>query len=284
MTYTIIGHDGKQYGSITEDQLRSWIAERRVRAQTQAQAAGGSGWMPLSEFPEFADLFPSAAPQPVSVPQPKTSGMAITSLVLGTLGFFSCGITALVGLILGIIAMVKVKNSQGHLKGGGLALAGTIVSGIFLLLIPIFVAMLLPAVAAAKQRAEAISCVNNEQQLAMTIRIYSGNHTNQFPPAATWCDAIKDDVESTIPFKCVAANANSRCDYAFNAKLDGMDESKVNPRTVMLFESNAGWNANGGPDLMIKSPRHAQVFVVTYVDGSVHQLHQSQLGTLRWDP
>ena len=66
---------------------------------------------------------------------------------------FTCGITALAGLICGIVAMVKVKNSGGKLGGGGLALAGTIVSGIFLLMIPIFAAMLLPALASAKQKA-----------------------------------------------------------------------------------------------------------------------------------
>ncbi len=99
-------------------------------------------------------------------------------------------------------------------------------------MIPIFAAMLLPALAAAKQKAQEINCVNNEKQLALAMRIYSGDNANHFPPAATWCDAIQRTSGSEKFFKCPAANSASRCDYAFNAKLDGLDESKINPQTV----------------------------------------------------
>ena len=142
--------------------------------------------------------------------------------------------------------------------------------------------MLMPALAAAKLKAQAINCVNNEKQLGLAVRIYSDNNTNHFPPAAAWCDAIKKTVGSEKIFKCSAAT--SQCGYAFNAKLDGLDESKINPQTVVIFESDAGWNASGGPELMIAKPRHARVFVVGLADGSVQQLHESQLNTWRWDP
>ena len=293
-TYTIIGGDQKQYGSVTEEQLRQWIADGRVNAQTQVQAEGATGWKPLSEIPEFAAALKSSVPPPLSPSLPtaasatpaKTSGLAISSLVLGILGIVTCGITALVGLILGIVAMIKVKNSGGKLRGGGLALAGTIVSGILLFLIPLMIlpAMLLPALAQAKQKAQEINCVNNEKQLALAIRIYSSDNKDQFPPAATWGDAIKTAAGSERIFKCPAANSSSRCDYAFNAKLGGMDQSKVNPQTVMIFESDTGWDANGGSELMIGNPRHARMFVGAFADGSVQQLSQSRLNTLRWDP
>jgi Domain of unknown function (DUF4190)/GYF domain 2 len=282
--YNIIGLDQNQYGPIAETQLRQWIAEGRVDAQTKVQAEGAADWKLLYDFPEFRDLARSSPPPPVPA-APKPSAMAVTSLVLGILGLL-CVPSALVGLLLGIIAMVKVKNSGGKLTGYGIALAGTIVSGIFLILIPIVVlpAMLLPALAAAKQKAEEINCVNNEKQLALAIRIYSGDNKDHFPPAATWCDAIKAEAGSDKILKCPAVNSDSRCDYAFNAKLDGLDESKVNPQTVMLFEAAGGWNANGGSELMIGKPRHARMFVVAFADGSVQQLTESRLNTLRWDP
>jgi hypothetical protein len=287
-TYTIIGHDQKQYGSVTEGQLRQWIADGRVNAQTQVQVEGAAGWKPLSEIPELAAALKSATPPPLppsmSAAPAKTSGLAVTSLILGILGVFTCGITALFGLVLGIIAMVKVRNSGGKMRGGGIALAGTIVSGILLFMLPIFAAMMLPALAAAKQKAQAINCVNNEKQLALAIRIYSGDNKDRFPPAATWCDAIKTYAGSEKVFKCPAANSSSRCDYAFNAKLDGMEESKINPQTVMIYESDSGWNANGASELMIGKPRHARMFVVALADGSVQQVREAQLSTLRWDP
>ncbi|MGH7992200.1 MAG: DUF4190 domain-containing protein [Limisphaerales bacterium] len=287
--YKVIGSDLKQYGPVSAEDLRQWIADGRLNAQTKVQIEGTDEWKLLTEVPELAEALRNRVPPlpaAASAVPAKTSGLAVTSLVLGVLGVFTCGVTALVGLILGIIAMVKVSNSRGALRGGGVALAGIIVSGIFLLMIPIYAAMLLPALSAAKQRAQTIVCVNNEKQLALAVRIYSNDNTNHFPSAATWCDAIKTAVRPETVFKCPAANAPSRCDYAFNAKLDGMDESKIDPQTVMIFESDAGWNAGGGRELMISRGRHerGRVFVVAFADGSVHEVSESQIGTLRWDP
>ncbi|HTV63766.1 MAG TPA: DUF4190 domain-containing protein [Verrucomicrobiae bacterium] len=221
-------------------------------------------------------------PLPKTIPA-KTSALAITSLVLGILGLFSCGVTAFIGLILGIIAMVKVQSSGGKLKGFGLALAGTIVSALFVFMIPIFAAMLLPALAAAKQRAQEINCVNSEKTLVSATRMYSDDHTNSLPPSATWCDAIKPFVGSEKSFQYPGGNPG-RCDFAFNAKLDGMAESKVNPETVMIFESDSGWNASGGREIMSSHLRNGRIFVVALADGSIQTVNQSQLDSLRWDP
>jgi hypothetical protein len=227
-------------------------------------------------------------PPPLPNIRTRTSGLAITSLILGSLGLFSCGLTALFGLALGIIALITVKRSGGTLKGDGIALAGIIVSAIFLLMIPIFAAMLLPVLAAGKQQAQTINCLNNERILALAVLTYANNHTNQLPPAATWCDAIKTYTGgSDRVFKCPAVTPGaSRCDYGFNAALDGMDESKVNPQTVMLFESDGGWNANGGPESMVTPARHQQghIWLVAFADGSVQEIRQSQVNTLRWNP
>jgi hypothetical protein len=286
--YTIIGGDQKQYGPVTAEQLRQWIHDGRLNPQSQIKAESDAEWRPLSAVPEFADALGARSAAPTTPPPlpsvassapARTSGLAVTSLVLGVLGLFTCGTTALFGLILGIMALVKAKQGRN-----GIALAGVVVSAICILMIPIFAAMLLPALAAAKQKAHAINCVNNEHQLVVAVKIYSDDNTNHFPPAATWCDTIKADAGSETVFKCVAANSGSRCDYAFNAKLGGMEESKVAPDTVMIFESDGGWNANGGPELMIGKPRHARVFVVAFADGSVQQLRETQLKTLRWDP
>ena len=292
-TYTIIGGDQKEYGPITAAQLRQWIVAGRANSQSQVRVEGATEWQALSDLPEFADVLDSSTPPPLSapasgsVPVAKTSRLAITSLVLGILSVFTCGLTALVGLVLGIIAMVKIKHSRGALGGNGLALAGTILSGIFVVLLPvfaIFAAMLLPALAAAKQKAQLISCVNHEKQLALAVKIYAGDNTNHFPAAAIWSDAIKTYAGSEKIFKCPASHSGSRCDYAFNTKLDGLDESQVAPNTVMIFEAAAGWNANGGPELMLGQPRHSRMVVVAFADGSVHQFRESELGTLRWDP
>src|ERR1700712_1836850 len=131
--YKIIGTDQKEYGPITADQIRQWMTEGRLNAQTKVQGGESADWKCLTDFPEFADLLKSAAPPMPAKPATttaKTSGMAIASLVLGILGVFSCGLTALIGLVLGFISMGKIKKSGGQLGGSGIALAGTIVSAI----------------------------------------------------------------------------------------------------------------------------------------------------------
>lgn len=291
--YKIIGADQKEYGPVTAEKIQQWIAQGRVNAQTRVQGEGGE-WKALGEFPEFATALASAVPPlpaarsyPVapSGPPAKTSGLAIASLVLGILGLFTCGGTALVGLILGIVSLAKVKKSNGAMGGQGLALAGTIISAAFLLMIPIWAAMFLPALAKAKQRAMTIQCVNNMKQLALAVRIYSGDHNDHFPEATNWCDAIKTDIGSEKVFQCPAAeNRNERCHYAYNSRLAGMEQKNIDPSTVLFFETEGGWDVSGGPERTLPLSRHGRLFVVAFADGSVRQMTSSQLAGLRWNP
>lgn len=51
--YTIIGGDGKEYGPVTDADVRLWISEGRLNAQSQAKAEGEAGFRPLGTFLEF---------------------------------------------------------------------------------------------------------------------------------------------------------------------------------------------------------------------------------------
>jgi hypothetical protein len=51
-----------------------------------------------------------------------------------------------------------------------------------LLLIPVSAALLLPALAKAKSKAQSVQCVNNMKQVGLAARIWSNEHTNTFPP------------------------------------------------------------------------------------------------------
>jgi hypothetical protein len=63
---------------------------------------------------------------------PPASGLAIGSLVSSLIPFLLLG--QITGLILGIIALRKIKHSQGTVGGKGFALAGVTISGLILLL------------------------------------------------------------------------------------------------------------------------------------------------------
>jgi hypothetical protein len=67
--YKIIGADQKEYGPITADQVRQWIRDGRVNANTQIRLEPGGNWQPLSAFPEFADaLQPGVAAPGTAAP------------------------------------------------------------------------------------------------------------------------------------------------------------------------------------------------------------------------
>ena len=91
--YKIIGADGREYGPITADQLRQWIAEGRANAQTRVLPEGAAEWQPLSAFPEFFAAAAGAAPPTSLMPAPAASGLALVNgpavglMVVAILGF-----------------------------------------------------------------------------------------------------------------------------------------------------------------------------------------------------
>jgi hypothetical protein len=66
--YLIIGGDGKQYGPISGADLRKWIAEGRLSAESLAKAESDAEFRPLSTFPELADAFGVPAQPPGIAP------------------------------------------------------------------------------------------------------------------------------------------------------------------------------------------------------------------------
>ncbi len=286
--YKIIGADQKEYGPVTADQLREWIQTGRADAQTRVQVEGRTGWQTLAELPDFANALAAHSPAPPLPPAaaPKTSRMAMASLVLGVLGVVSCGVTSLVGLVLGIVALVKINKSQGRLSGNGLAIAGIVVSGLFVLLLPLFAGLLLPALAKAKARAQTIQCVNNVKQLTLAAIIYANDNDGRLPDAAAWCELVQTNVGAATVFLCPAGTKTQRCHYAFNAALSSAELNRLESpaRTVLFVESEGGWNRSGGLELLSQSSRHGRQIVVGFADGHVETLQSGRLENLRWAP
>jgi prepilin-type processing-associated H-X9-DG protein len=284
--YRVLGADSKEYGPVTDEVLRQWISEGRVNTQTHVKAEGAAEWQTLGALAEFGPVIAAARAAALSPSMPaKTSGMAISSLVLGVLGM--CGVTAVAGVILGILALVKINRSGGRLSGRGLAIAGICVSGFMLLVsIPMTAAMVLPALAKAKSKAQTINCVNNVKQLSLGMMMYANGNSNAYPLADGWCDAIRNQVGAVQVFRCPSDSQGSRSAYAFNTNLSGVSLSSVkNPATtVLIFECDGGWNVSGGSETVVRNPRHGQRLVVGFADGHVESVSTSQLGRLRWTP
>jgi uncharacterized membrane protein len=72
--YFIIGGDGKQYGPISEDDVRKWITEGRLNASSGAKAESDAEWRTLDTFPEFAEALNLQTPAGGPTPMPPDSG------------------------------------------------------------------------------------------------------------------------------------------------------------------------------------------------------------------
>lgn len=184
--YKIIGADGKEYGPVALDQLRLWIAEGRVNAQSRIRREGEIEFKFASEVPEVAALLAAGASAPAIIAplvafEPE-KGLATTSLVLGVLAMLCFGpITGIPAIICGHIARSRAKRLPAQYGGAGAALAGLILGYLSLLYLLIVAAMLVPALAHAKERAQSINCLNNMKQIGLAFRVWAADHNDQFP-------------------------------------------------------------------------------------------------------
>ncbi|MDB6112163.1 MAG: Interferon-induced transrane protein [Pedosphaera sp.] len=120
--YKIIGANQAEYGPVSGEQLRQWIAEGRADANTRAQAEGTTEWKPLREFPEFAGLFAAAPPPmapgriaPMSAPPSGVPATVPNYLVQAILCTLCCC------LPFGIVAIVYAAQVNGKLQAGDYA-------------------------------------------------------------------------------------------------------------------------------------------------------------------
>jgi hypothetical protein len=148
------GQNGDQFGPVTWEQLRQLAASGRVRGYDLVWCEGMTEWEPAERV---AALFPAAAhvaqpeqrwrpptgPPPSYGPPPSPPGGARSQYyapdhhrpdqnqqAMAVAGFVCAFLLPPIGLVLSWIALSNMKAS-GHQEGRGFALAGVIISGIF---------------------------------------------------------------------------------------------------------------------------------------------------------
>ena len=92
--YRVQGSDQKEYGPITEQQLREWISENRLNRFSLAPKQGAPEWRPLDQYPEFAlDLQAQLPTHPPATSPPNrqranrlVQGPSLALLVMGVVG------------------------------------------------------------------------------------------------------------------------------------------------------------------------------------------------------
>jgi TM2 domain-containing membrane protein YozV len=126
--YKIIGTDGKQYGPVGVDEIRRWLAENRVNAQTLVQGDNSQEWKSLSSFSEFASEFkiapPTIAPPTNASRASNKIAAGVCGILLGSLGvhkfilgYTGAGLIMLLVSVLSCFILAPVMHIIGLIEG-----------------------------------------------------------------------------------------------------------------------------------------------------------------------
>ncbi len=78
--YTIIGGDGKEYGPVSIDQVRAWIAGGRANLSTKVRAVGTDTWKSIADCPEITGSAATAGSAGISAAQVADRGVTLDFL------------------------------------------------------------------------------------------------------------------------------------------------------------------------------------------------------------
>jgi len=153
--------------------------------------------------------------------QRKTLGLAIASLVLGCffwiplLGF----LLGMVALILGIVALVQINKNKAQLKGEGLAIAGIVMGGLSVIMIPIvgmLAAIAIPNLLRARVVANDAMAKAHFNSMRSALELYVLDNDGNYPMSAgELTTAGGDPILPTSPEDSEAGG------YVFDVQADG---------------------------------------------------------------
>ena len=289
--YKIIGADGKEYGPVTVEQLRDWLAQGRCNGRTKIQAAGSTEWITAAQVPELAPLFvpPSLPPASPSRPPPVLtplkppeirSGLAILSFVLGICSFVLClsFITGVPAIICGHVARGRAQRHPQQYGGARFAMAGLVLGYVSIIMSLVIAAFLMPVLSRARRNAQwepqnqPVNCENNLRQVGLAFKVWALDHNDQFPfnvstnsgGTLELCQPGADgyDQNALAHFKCISNELNNP-GFLVCPK-DGAKHAA--PGFEALQAQNLSYRVRTGPTINGDNPQ--EVLAVCPVDGN----------------
>ena len=115
-------------------------------------------------------------------------------------------------------------------------------------IIAILAAMLLPALAKAKDRAKAIQCLNNAKQMGLATAIYTGENNESYPYGinskndVNWADPTAWYIQ-ILPYLGSSANQGGSKVYACPSDTDGAQQTYPFPPGYIRFQMSYRANA-----------------------------------------
>lgn len=143
--YRVVGADNQEYGPISAETLKEWIAQGRANSETLARYEDGGAWKPLRTFDEFREAL--GLPQGVEILPPpsrsisgfaagkKSNLLATLGLILSTVGCCCPLAGPFLGILLSSIALAQISaRPADYTTSPAVAKAGIIFGVVFLTL------------------------------------------------------------------------------------------------------------------------------------------------------
>lgn len=235
--------NGQQTGPYSLEDIRARLANGTLQPSGLAWYEGAADWAPVSTVPGVmanTSVAPTAPPPFAPRPQtfaapmaaqqyqpPKTSGMAITSMVLGLLGIILNIFTALPAIICGHVALSRIRKSGGTLTGQGFAITGLVTGYLFGVVgfLAVLAGIALPVFMAVQQKGLAIKSLANGKQIALSCKLYAADHNGDFPP--TLRDLVPKYVKDPVIFADPMDPAHSADGYEYFGGKDTDPPGKI---------------------------------------------------------
>jgi uncharacterized protein DUF4190/uncharacterized protein DUF4339 len=190
-----VAQNGEKSGPFEKEEVYRRLVAGEFKPTDLGWHDGMAEWEPLSKLippPQPPPLSaassavfatPSAYPA-VAAPSQGTSGLAITSLICGILGFVTLGLAGLPAVITGHMGLSAIRRSGGALTGRGMAIAGLIMGylGFGLIFVAVLASLLVPAFTMVQQQGLQMKVVNNAKQMVIGMKQYAAAHDGKYPP------------------------------------------------------------------------------------------------------
>jgi hypothetical protein len=194
-------------------------------------------------------------------PQGRKQGLSLAGVICAALGFCFPPL-GLVGLILSVIALNRIKR-EPHVYGGqGQATAGMImgiISMCMILVYALLISILLPSLARARTLAKRQVAASNLRGLGQALMIYANDYDDVFPPNLQML--VPEGTVTPLQFiNPNSGNAPPACDYYYVTGLRYDD-----PPTWFVAWEDPNQNAGEGANVLYRDGNVQ--FIKTQVKG-----------------